>query len=104
MVDPAGVSIVNADDPSSAAMAHRSRARVVTYGIDGPAEIRATEVRLAPTGTQCTVAWPEGRRRVSLRLPGLFNVSNALAAVAAGLPAGARPAATGGGGAAAGRV
>src|SRR2546422_528858 len=74
MADRAGVSIVNADDPSSAAMAHRSRTRVVTYGIDGPAEIRATEVRLAPTGTQCTVTWPEGRRRVSLRLPGLFNV------------------------------
>ena len=93
MVDPAGVSIVNADDPSSAAMAHRSRARVMTYGIDGPAEIRATDVRLASNGTQCTVAWPAGSRRLSLRLPGLFNVSNALAAFAAGLAAGADPAA-----------
>jgi UDP-N-acetylmuramoyl-L-alanyl-D-glutamate--2,6-diaminopimelate ligase len=92
MVDPAGVSIVNADDPSSAAMAQRSRARVVTYGIDGPADIRATEVRLAASGTQCTVTWPEGSRRLSLRLPGLFNVSNALAAFAAGLAAGADPA------------
>jgi len=92
MVDPAGASIVNADDPAGAAMGRRSRARVVTYGIDRAAEIRATAIALAPDGTQCTVTWPEGTRRLSLRLPGLFNVSNALAAFAAGLACGAEPA------------
>lgn len=92
MVDPDGVSIVNADDPAGEAMAQHSRARVVTYGIDRPAEIRASAIALAPAGTQCTVTWPEGSRRLALRLPGLFNVSNALAAFAAGLACGADPA------------
>jgi len=92
MVDPDGVSIVNADDPAGEAMAQQSRARVVTYGIDRPAKLRATAITLAANGTQCTVTWPEGTHRLALRLPGLFNVSNALAAFAAGLACGADPA------------
>jgi UDP-N-acetylmuramoyl-L-alanyl-D-glutamate--2,6-diaminopimelate ligase len=95
MVAPGGVSIVNADDPSSAAMAERSRARVITYGIDAPAEVQATDLALAPHGTQLTVRWPEGTRRLSLRLPGRFNVSNALAAFAVGLAHGIDPAVVG---------
>jgi len=95
MVVPDGASIVNADDPSSAAMAARSRARVVTYGIDAPAEIRGTDLSLAPNGTEFTVRWPGGSRRLSLRLPGRFNVSNALAAFAVGLAHGADPAVIG---------
>ena len=95
MVDPDGVSIVNADDPSGAAMAAQSRARVITYGIAAAADVRATELHLAPNGTQFTVVWPEGRRRLALRLPGSFNVANALAAFAVGLARGVSPAAMG---------
>jgi UDP-N-acetylmuramoyl-L-alanyl-D-glutamate--2,6-diaminopimelate ligase len=95
MVAPQGMSVVNADDPSGAAMAAQSRARVITYGIDAAAEIRATDLVLAPNGTQCTVRWPDGSRRLLLRLPGRFNVSNALAAFAVGLAHGVAPAVIG---------
>jgi UDP-N-acetylmuramoyl-L-alanyl-D-glutamate--2,6-diaminopimelate ligase len=91
MVAPDGVSIVNADDPSGATMGGRSRARVITYGIEAAAEIRATDLTLAPNGTQCTIRWPDGSRRVSLGLPGRFNVANALAAFAVGLTQGINP-------------
>jgi UDP-N-acetylmuramoyl-L-alanyl-D-glutamate--2,6-diaminopimelate ligase len=91
MVPPDGATIVNADDPSGAAMAERSQGRVMTYGIDAPAEVLATDLVLAPNGTQFTVRWPEGSRRLSVRLPGRFNVSNALAAFAVGLAAGVDP-------------
>jgi UDP-N-acetylmuramoyl-L-alanyl-D-glutamate--2,6-diaminopimelate ligase len=92
MVPPDGAAIVNADDPSSGAMAERSQGRVITYGIDAPAEVQATDLVLAPNGTEFAVRWPGGSRRFSLRLPGRFNVSNALAAFAVGLAADVDPA------------
>jgi UDP-N-acetylmuramoyl-L-alanyl-D-glutamate--2,6-diaminopimelate ligase len=91
MVEPHGVCVVNADDPASEVMAARSRARVVTYGIDAGAEIRAEEIALAANGTRFTVVWPRGRRRLRLRLPGRFNVANALAAFVVGLARGVAP-------------
>jgi UDP-N-acetylmuramoyl-L-alanyl-D-glutamate--2,6-diaminopimelate ligase len=95
MVPADGMSVVNADDPGSAAMAGQSRARVITYGIDAAAEIRATDLVLAPNGTRFTVRWSDGSKRLSLRLPGRFNVSNALAAFAVGLAHGVDPAVIG---------
>jgi UDP-N-acetylmuramoyl-L-alanyl-D-glutamate--2,6-diaminopimelate ligase len=92
MIPPSGTSVVNADDPSGAAMAGRSRARVLTYGIDAASEIRGTDLVLAPNGTQFTVRWPGGSTRLALRLPGRFNVSNALAAFAVGFAHGVDPA------------
>ncbi len=94
-VEPDGASIVNADDPSGAAMAAQSRARVITYGIDAAADVRATDLSLTGSGSQFTVVWPEGRRRIALRLPGRFNVANALAGFAAGLARGTDPAVIG---------
>src|SRR5262249_19278650 len=95
MVAPDGVSVVNADDLSAATMMSRSRARVITYGIESAAEIRATDLAFAPNGTQCMFRWPGGSRRISLKLPGPFNVPNALAAFAVGLAQGADPAVIG---------
>ena len=95
MVAPNGTSIVNADDPSGAAMREASRARAVTYGIEAPAEVQARDLAMAPNGTRFTVGWPGGSRQVSLRLPGRFNVSNALAAFAVGLAHGVDPAVIG---------
>jgi UDP-N-acetylmuramoyl-L-alanyl-D-glutamate--2,6-diaminopimelate ligase len=92
MVVPDGVSVVNADDPSAATMVRQSRARVITYGIESAAEVRATDLVFAPSSTQCTVRWPGGTQRISLRLPGPFNVANALAAFAIGLAQGGDPA------------
>ena len=91
MLEPDGVGIVNADDPSGAAMARASRAPVWTYGVDRPARIRAEAVALGPRGTSMTVVWPDGRLPVALPLPGRFNVSNALAAFGVGLSRGVTP-------------
>src|SRR5579864_6468884 len=88
MLEPDGVSVVNADDPHGDAMARASRAPVWTYGIDRSARIRAEGLALSPRGTEMTVVWPEGRVPVALPLPGRFNVSNALAAFAVGLTRG----------------
>ncbi len=63
-----GVAILNADDPRVLAMAARTQARIVTFGVQDPdASVRAADVRFAP---------------VTLRLHGAHNVPNALAAAA----------------------
>ncbi len=88
LVEPDGTSVVNADDPSGAAMSGRSRAPVWTYGIDRDAAVRGEALALSPRGTRCDVVWPGGRIPLALSLPGRFNVSNALAAFAVGLSLG----------------
>ncbi|MCP2032750.1 UDP-N-acetylmuramoyl-tripeptide--D-alanyl-D-alanine ligase [Okibacterium sp. HSC-33S16] len=79
-----GVAILNADDPRVASMADKTRARVVTFGQDASATIRATNVAGTRTGTSFTAHVP-GEESVSVRLRvlGEHHVSNALAALAA---------------------
>jgi UDP-N-acetylmuramoyl-L-alanyl-D-glutamate--2,6-diaminopimelate ligase len=82
------VSILNADDPAGSYLAELSPCRVLTYGIDREAEVRAETVSPAGWGTSLLVHTPAGE--VSLRLPliGIHNVYNALAALALGLSQG----------------
>lgn len=77
-----GVAILNAADPRVAAMAARTRARVVTFAAPS-AGIRATDVRLDELGrASFTLLTPEGAAPVALRLHGAHQVPNALAAAA----------------------
>ena len=81
---PDGVAILNADDPRVLAMAARTQARVVTFGVTAPgALVRAADVRLDDLGRPSfTLLTPEGSAPVTLRLHGAHNVPNALAAAA----------------------
>jgi UDP-N-acetylmuramoyl-tripeptide--D-alanyl-D-alanine ligase len=79
-----GVAILNADDPRVAAMAARTAARVVTFGVASPqACVRAADVRLDDQGRPSfTLLTPEGPAAVTLRLHGAHIVPDALAAAA----------------------
>jgi UDP-N-acetylmuramoyl-tripeptide--D-alanyl-D-alanine ligase len=79
-----GAAILNADDPRVLAMAARTPARVVTFGIrDRAASVRAADVRLDDLGRPSfTLLTPEGPAPVTLRLHGAHIVPNALAAAA----------------------
>ena len=79
-----GVAILNADDPRVLAMAARTTARVVTFGVhDLTASVRAVDVRLDDLGrASFTLLAPEGRAPVTLRLHGAHIVPDALAAAA----------------------
>lgn len=80
-------AIVNADDPNHPHFlaAAPARARRLTYAIHAPAEVRALEVQAGPTGSQFRVETPWGAGELRLRMPGTFNVANALAALSAAL-------------------
>jgi len=93
-----GVAILNYDDPRVRAMAARTKARVVTYGLDPNADLVAGAVEVAPDAVSFTafvkdlfpVPGLRGRRRLRLRLPllGQHTIYAALAAIAAGLALG----------------
>jgi UDP-N-acetylmuramoyl-L-alanyl-D-glutamate--2,6-diaminopimelate ligase len=80
LFDLARVAVLNADDPAGAAFARELRAlgrEVITYAIDGDADVRAGALTLGPGGSAFTAAG----QHVELALPGRFNVANALAAL-----------------------
>jgi UDP-N-acetylmuramoyl-L-alanyl-D-glutamate--2,6-diaminopimelate ligase len=73
-------SVVNVDDPYGARLAEQVSA--ITYGIGGDADFRAEDVSFDAGGARFALVAPSGRVDARIQLPGLFNVSNALAAVA----------------------
>ena len=80
---PDGVALLNADDPLVLAMAERTAARVVTFGVHDRATVRAAGVTLDGQGRAgFTLVTPQGSAPVRLRLLGAHNVVNALAAAA----------------------
>lgn len=88
-----GVAVLNADDPLVSAMARRTRARVVTFGLADTADVRGSDVRLDELGRPGFTLHARGEARpVRLRLVGAHHVSNALAATAVALEAGLGPA------------
>jgi len=84
-----GTAVLNADVPLVAAMAGRSLARVLTFGM-GAGDVRAEAVvlddDLRPHFRLCT---PWGTADVALEVRGRHQVANALAAAAAALACGA---------------
>jgi UDP-N-acetylmuramoyl-L-alanyl-D-glutamate--2,6-diaminopimelate ligase len=82
LVEEAPTAILNADDPAFGYFRDRARDRVVAYGLDDRAHIRATEIEARADGTTFTAITPAWSGQVHLQLPGAFNVHNALAALA----------------------
>jgi UDP-N-acetylmuramoyl-L-alanyl-D-glutamate--2,6-diaminopimelate ligase len=81
------VSIVNVDDEHGRHLAERltrevTDTRLVTYGENAAAQVRAENVQLEFTRTKFRLVWPGGTLEVDSPLLGRFNVSNLLAAVA----------------------
>ena len=84
-----GAAVLNADDPHVKAMASQTKARVVTFGIEEAAVVRAENISLLGLdGSEFTLVWPSGKTRVRLHIPGRHHIYNALAAAAVGLAAG----------------
>ena len=83
-------AIVNCDDPSANYMLSQApRANHIRYGLEArETDVTARNLILRPNGTDFRLITPAGHAEVSLQLPAIFNVMNALAAASAGLAAG----------------
>lgn len=62
---------------------------VLTFGLDAVFEVYADDIRAEPAQTGFRLNTPEGACYVQLKVPGLHNLRNALAAAACALAAGA---------------
>jgi len=82
-VDAQGTVILNADDPFTASIAARARAKVILAGTTA-GTIRASEISQSGSGTDFTMLEGAHRCRAQLPVPGLHMVQNAMLAVAAG--------------------
>ena len=87
-----GVAVLNADDSYLPDLRSLAAGRVVTFGIERPAEFRALDPHSeGGTRTQFRLAFPDGSADVVLPLPGRHQVYNALAAAAAAAEVGVDP-------------
>jgi UDP-N-acetylmuramate--alanine ligase len=79
-----GTVFVGIDDAGASELLPRISRRIVTFGLSPQAAVRAKDLDLSPSGARFTVASDDGRFEgdVTLPLPGLHNVRNALAALA----------------------
>ncbi|MGC8698226.1 MAG: UDP-N-acetylmuramate--L-alanine ligase, partial [Halothiobacillus sp.] len=77
-----GLAVLCADDPVVMSIVARVGRQVLTYGINQPADVQATEVRAAGFGSQFVVRLPNASAfECHLSMPGRHNVLNALAAI-----------------------
>jgi UDP-N-acetylmuramoyl-L-alanyl-D-glutamate--2,6-diaminopimelate ligase len=74
--------VANVEDPYGRRLADEF-AGTVTFAIDAPADLRATDIESGFAGSRFTAVTPEGEWATSVALPGRFNVLNALGAWAA---------------------
>ena len=85
-----GHAILNADDPLVAAMAAKTRARVLTFGTHSHADFRASQIQShGLAGVEFTLGYLGLSLRVWSPLPGAALVPNALAAIAVAVADGA---------------
>jgi UDP-N-acetylmuramoyl-L-alanyl-D-glutamate--2,6-diaminopimelate ligase len=92
--DHARHAVINVDDAHGRRLRELTRLPVTTFSTDGnPADWRAVNVRPHRLGTDLEVLGPDGLAiDLSVPLPGVFNVSNALAVIAGLATAGHDPA------------
>ncbi|GLH99448.1 UDP-N-acetylmuramoyl-L-alanyl-D-glutamate--2,6-diaminopimelate ligase [Phytohabitans aurantiacus] len=85
---PDGVGVVNADDAASAVMRASGPQRILSYGIESPADVTARDIRLEPGKSRFTLVTPWGQAEVVSAMPGMMNVANWLAAATTALSMG----------------
>ncbi len=90
-IDEDGFAVVSGDDAGLLRLARFSGKRTIAYGLSVGCEVRAVNVRSEGLSSSFDVlAWDGSLRDVTLSMPGVHNVRNALAAVALGLEMGVR--------------
>ncbi len=83
----AAVAVINIDDKWGRQLAYDSKvtAKIITYGIADDADVKASDIAVTLAGCSFKVETPAGSAEVNIKLLGRFNISNALAAVGAGI-------------------
>ena len=76
------VSILNTDDDNYPYFRERAKSSLVTYGTSSRADVWSSDVSLDGNGSSFVLTIGTWKKDVRLKLPGRFNIANALAAAA----------------------
>jgi len=87
-LDPSATAVLNADDPVAERYRKDCKAEVLTYGMEVPADFKASILDAGWESTRILLDTPKGKTEAVLHLIGRHNVMNALAAGAAGIAMG----------------
>ena len=85
---PTRRAVVNLDDPYGARIKAAATCPVLSYAVDGEADVSVAEVDFSVHGISCRLRTPRGQLSLKSDLLGRFNLYNILAAVTAGLALG----------------
>ncbi len=89
---PTGTAVLNADDPYVSQFGRGFKGRVLMYGLNASADVRAENIESrGAEGSSFDVVAGACRETVLLPLVGAHNVHNALAAIAVGIEQGVTP-------------
>ena len=80
-----GLAILNADDPASDSICHRTNPPSLTFGVEQPADLSVSNVESTLKRLSFVADTPKGNISANLRLLGDYNLYNALAAIGVGL-------------------
>lgn len=78
-------AILNSDDPYVEQLMELSSVPIITYGVKKNADVKAEQVIVTDKGVSFVLRYTNQTLPVNLKLTGIFNVYNALAAIAVGL-------------------
>ena len=81
-----GFAVLCLDHPVVQSIIPHIRRKIYTYGLSAQADVRAIDIQMEAKQTSCTVVYKgEKMGVISLNLPGIHNLQNALATVAVAL-------------------
>jgi UDP-N-acetylmuramoyl-tripeptide--D-alanyl-D-alanine ligase len=84
-----GTAVINGDCKYSRGLIDEIKSNVITFGIDGKADVAAVEVEdLGMDGVRARFVIPGGGFPAHLKIPGIHNLRNGLAAAAVGVALG----------------
>jgi UDP-N-acetylmuramate: L-alanyl-gamma-D-glutamyl-meso-diaminopimelate ligase len=91
-IPPDGLLIANTDDPGASRLSQKARCRLVTYGLQEPAQIRGERAEYGVGTTRFTVSGPHGfEASFTSPLAGAHNVSNTLSMISLAHELGLKP-------------
>ena len=89
---PPVFAVLNSDDERTAALRQKSPSRVLTFGVETPADVTVKRWKAGREGLELTAETPSGPVEIRSPLFGRHNISNLLASAAAALTLNISPA------------
>jgi UDP-N-acetylmuramoyl-L-alanyl-D-glutamate--2,6-diaminopimelate ligase len=77
------IAVLNTDEKATEEFIKMTAAKILTYGIENPADVMAKKINMTSKGTEFDLVTPIGTKKVTINMVGKFSIYNVLAAVSA---------------------